>query len=165
MSDLTSGTRLNVAHWHESLRFIGTTSCVLLSWFPPGCFCKLCAQGAAHWVTWECESREPWALLGNATIFPNQTNRLGSIISPCVCVGSDHVNVQGRGVCKKKKRGKKEKEIQHRGLEDRERMCLKTKLMCTLKVACVWSSECLLLVQSRSVQDTKRNLVRAEHRR
>lgn len=42
------------------------------------------------------------------------------------------------GVCvKKKKRGKKEKEIQHRGLEDRERMCLKTKLMCTLKVACV----------------------------
>lgn len=47
------------------------------------------------------------------------------------------MNVQGRGVCKKKKGGKRKKEIQHRGLEDCERMCLKTKLMCTLKVACV----------------------------
>ena len=121
---------------------------------PSWLFCKLCAQKAAHWVTWECESREPKALLGNTTIFPNQTSRLGSIISHKFV--SDHVKVQGEDTCRKLAKTRQ---------KTRGESVYKNNLMCTLKAACT-SYECMSVAcASESVQDTKRNLVCAEHRR
>lgn len=101
---------------------------------PSWLFCKLCAQEAAHCVTWVFESREPRALMGNAAIFPNQTTRLGSIISQWWLCEREHECVWGEWACESmvwgRLCGKKWKEKNTSKDRDQESVYLKLNL-CT----------------------------------